>query len=340
MFRFANPEYLYLLLLLPLVWLLHFYGQWRKRRNLARLGRADILEPLMPDVSRYKPGVKFFLQQLTLLVLVFLVARPQMGAKLETVKRQGVEIMVAVDVSNSMLAQDVAPSRLENAKRILSKLLDELNDDKVGLIVFAGDAYVQLPITTDFISAKMFLSNISPAMVPSQGTVIGQAIRMAMNSFTPDKSADKAIIVLTDVENHEGDAVAMAKEAAQKGIKIDVVGVGSSKGAPIPMGNNGDFLKDRDGNVVITKLDEQMGQEIARAGEGIYVTADNTNGALRAVLAEVRKMKKSDVESKVYSAYDEQFPVLAWIALVLLLLDIFVLDTKNELMNRINFFDK
>ncbi|MCD7710018.1 MAG: VWA domain-containing protein [Porphyromonadaceae bacterium] len=340
MFRFANPEYLYLLLLLPLVWLLHFYGQWRKRRNLARLGRADILEPLMPDVSRYKPGVKFFLQQLALLVLVFLVARPQMGAKLETVKRQGVEIMVAVDVSNSMLAQDVAPSRLENAKRILSKLLDELNDDKVGLIVFAGDAYVQLPITTDFISAKMFLSNISPAMVPSQGTVIGQAIRMAMNSFTPDKSADKAIIVLTDVENHEGDAVAMAKEAAQKGIKIDVVGVGSSKGAPIPMGNNGDFLKDRDGNVVITKLDEQMGQEIARAGEGIYVTADNTNGALRAVLAEVRKMKKSDVESKVYSAYDEQFPVLAWIALVLLLLDIFVLDTKNELMKRINFFDK
>ncbi len=341
MFRFANPEYLYLLLLLPAVWILYFYGQWRNRRHMARMGRADVLQGLMPDVSRYKPGVKFFLQQLALLVLVFLVARPQMGAKLETVKRQGVEIMIALDVSNSMLAQDITPSRLERSKMMLSRLLDDLDDDKVGLIVFAGDAYVQLPITTDFVSAKMFLSNISPSMVPTQGTAIGSAIRLAMNSFTPDETADKAIIVITDGENHEDDAVAMAQEAAKRGIKVDVIGIGSPKGAPIPMNDQeGNFRKDRDGNVVITKLNEQMGQEIARAGEGLYVTADNTNGALRALLNEVEKMKKSEVESKVYSAYDEQFPLLAWIALALLLFDIFVLDTKNKLMKKVNFFDK
>ena len=314
MFRFANPEYLYLLLLLPVVWALYFYGVWRNRRNMARMGRADVLGGLMPDVSRYKPGAKFFLQQLALLVLVFLVARPQMGAKLEVVKRQGVEIMIALDVSNSMLAQDIAPSR---------------------------DAYMQLPITTDFVSAKMFLANISPSMVPTQGTAIGEAIRLAMNSFTPDESADKAIIVITDGENHEDDAVAMAKEAAKRGIKVDVIGIGSSQGSPIPMnGQDGNFRKDGSGNVVITKLNEQMGQEIARAGEGLYVTADNTNSALRALSNEMGKMKKSEIESKVYSEYDEQFPLLAWIALGLLLFDIFVLDTKNKLMKKINFFDK
>ena len=327
MFRFANPEYLYLLLLLPVVWVLYFYGVWRNRRNMARMGRADVLGGLMPDVSRYKPGAKFFLQQLALLVLVFLVARPQMGAKLEVVKRQGVEIMIALDVSKSML--------------LLSRLFDDLDEDKVGLIVFAGDAYMQLPITTDFVSAKMFLANISPSMVPTQGTAIGEAIRLAMNSFTPDESADKAIIVITDGENHEDDAVAMAKEAAKRGIKVDVIGIGSSQGSPIPMnGQDGNFRKDGSGNVVITKLNEQMGQEIARAGEGLYVTADNTNSALRALSNEMGKMKKSEIESKVYSEYDEQFPLLAWIALGLLLFDIFVLDTKNKLMKKINFFDK
>ena len=337
MFRFANPEYLYLLLLLPVVWVLYFYGVWRNRRNMARMGRADVLGGLMPDVSRYKPGAKFFLQQLALLVLVFLVARPQMGAKLEVVKRQGVEIMIALDVSNSMLAQDIAPSRLERSKMLLSRLFDDLDEDKVGLIVFAGDAYMQLPITTDFVSAKMFLANISPSMVPTQGTAIGEAIRLAMNSFTPDESADKAIIVITDGENHEDDAVAMAKEAAKRGIKVDVIGIGSSQGSPIPMnGQDGNFRKDGSGNVVITKLNEQMGQEIARAGEGLYVTADNTNSALRALSNEVGKMKKSEIESKVYSEYDEQFPLLAWIALGLLLFDIFVLDTKNKLMKKIN----
>ena len=340
MFRFANPEYFYFLLVLPLLWGIYFYGAWKNRRNLARMGRLEILEPLMPDVSHYKRGVKFFVQQLAVILLIVMIARPQIGSKIETVKRQGVEIMIALDVSNSMLAEDITPSRLERSKLMLAKLLDELDNDKVGLIVFAGDAYTQLPITTDFVSAKMFLSNISTEMVPTQGTAIGRAIDLAMKSFTPDESADKAIIVITDGENHEDDAVAAARAAAERGVKVDVIGIGLPQGAPIPMGRSGEFRKDRSGNVVITKLNEQMGQEIARAGGGLYVTADNTNAALRALISEVRKMKKSDVESKVYSAYNEQFMWFAAMALALLLLDIFVLDTKSKLMKRVNFFDK
>lgn len=340
MFRFANPEYFYFLLVLPLLWGIYFYGAWKNRRNLARMGRLEILEPLMPDVSHYKRGVKFFVQQLAVILLIVMIARPQIGSKIETVKRQGVEIMIALDVSNSMLAEDITPSRLERSKLMLAKLLDELDNDKVGLIVFAGDAYTQLPITTDFVSAKMFLSNISTEMVPTQGTAIGRAIDLAMKSFTPDESADKAIIVITDGENHEDDAVAAARAAAERGVKVDVIGIGLPQGAPIPMGRSGEFRKDRSGNVVITKLNEQMGQEIARAGGGLYVTADNTNAALRALISEVRKMKKSDVESKVYSAYNEQFMWFAAMALALLLLDVFVLDTKSKLMKRVNFFDK
>lgn len=339
MFRFAQPQYLYLLLIVPLMWAIYFYSVYRNRKNMAKYGNPQILQSLAPDVSKYKPGTKFFLQQLALIVMIFIIARPQMGAKIETVKKQGVEIIIALDVSNSMLARDIAPSRLDKAKQMLSKLIDQLDNDKVGLIVFAGDAYTQLPITSDFVSAKMFLSTISPDMVPTQGTAIGRAIALAMNSFTPDQSADKAIIVITDAENHEDDAVQMAKEAAQKGIMVDVIGIGSEQGAPIPIGGNDSNLrKDNQGNVVITKLNAQLGRDIAKAGDGIYISADNTGSALRALTAEVKKMKKSDIESKVYSEYDEQFQGLAWIVLILLLLDIFILDRKNKLMKKVNFF--
>lgn len=339
MFRFAQPQYLYLLLIVPLMWAIYFYSVYRNRKNMAKYGNPQILQSLAPDVSKYKPGTKFFFQQLALIIMIFIIARPQMGAKIETVKKQGVEIIIALDVSNSMLARDIAPSRLDKAKQMLSKLIDQLDNDKVGLIVFAGDAYTQLPITSDFVSAKMFLSTISPDMVPTQGTAIGRAIALAMNSFTPDQSADKAIIVITDAENHEDDAVQMAKEAAQKGIMVDVIGIGSEQGAPIPIGGNDTNLrKDNQGNVVITKLNAQLGRDIAKAGDGIYISADNTGSALRALTAEVKKMKKSDIESKVYSEYDEQFQGLAWIVLLLLLLDIFILDRKNKLMKKVNFF--
>ena len=309
MFRFANPQYLYLLIIVPLIWGLYLYGEYRRRRNLKKFGKEDVLSPLMPDISRYRPGLKFFLLQLAFILLILVIARPQMGSKLETVKKQGVEIEIVLDVSNSMMARDVSPSRLDKAKMMLSKLVDELSNDKIGLIVFAGDAYTQLPITSDFVSAKMFLSSIDTKMVPSQGTAIGRAINLAANSFTQDESADKAIIVITDAENHEDDAVGAAKEAASRGIRVDVVGIGTPSGSPIPInGSTSNFYKDKDGNVVITKLNESLGQEIAQAGSGIYVSADNTNRALRALTAEVRKMKKSDVESKVYSGKAKSIP--------------------------------
>lgn len=339
MFRFAQPQYLYLLFLVPVIWGIYLYSLYRNRKNVARYGNPHTLAALTPDVSKYKPGVKFFIQQLALVILVFIIARPQMGAKVETVKKQGVEIVIALDVSNSMLAKDIAPSRLEKAKQILSKLIDELDNDKVGLIVFAGDAYTQLPITSDFVSAKMFLSAISPEMVPTQGTAVGRAINLAVNSFTPDQSADKAIILITDAENHEDDAAGAAAAAAKKGIAVDVIGIGTEQGAPIPVsGNDANLRKDNQGNVVITKLNTLLGREIAQAGGGIYISADNTGSALRALTAEVRKMKKSDIESKIYSEYDEQFQGLAWIVLILLLFDIFILDRKNKYMKNIDFF--
>ena len=329
MFRFAQPEYLYLLIIVPILWGLFIYGRYRSRRNLAKYGNPSVLAPLMTDVSKYKPWIKFIIQQLAFIVIVFMLARPQFGSKLETVKKQGVEIMIALDVSNSMMAKDIAPNRLEKAKMMLSKLVDELDNDKIGLIVFAGDAYTQLPITSDFVSAKMFLNTINPNMVPTQGTAIGRAISTAMNSFTPNEGVD----------NHEDDAVQMAKAAAEKNIKVDVIGIGSLEGVPIPTGNSeNNFIKDRDGNVVISKLNESLGQEIAKAGTGIYVRADNTNSALRALTSEVKKMKKADIESKVYSQYDEQFQGLAWIALLLLIVDVFLVDRKNSWLKKITFF--
>ncbi len=341
MFRFAQPLFLYLLLLVPVLWGLYLYARYRRRKNLQLFGNPAFMAMLAPDVSRWRPLVKMIFQTLAFIVIVFMLARPQFGSKLETVKKNGIEVMVALDVSNSMLARDINPTRLDKAKMMLSKLVDELDNDKVGLIVFAGDAYTQLPITTDYVSAKMFLSSINPQMVPTQGTAIGRAISTAMNSFSPDSQADKAIIVITDGENHEDNAVQVAQEAAARGIKVDVIGIGSPQGAPIPVGNSdNNFIKDSEGNVVITKLNEAMAQEIARAGEGVYVRADNTNGALRALLKEVNSMKKSELDSRVYSEYNEQFPGLAWIALILLLIDAFVLDRKNGIVSRINFFTK
>ena len=341
MFRFAQPVFLYLLLLLPIMWGMFLYARHRRRRNLATFGNVAYLPELASQVSRWRPWVKMTLQSLAFLVLVFILARPQFGSKLETVKTEGVEIMIALDVSNSMLARDINPSRLDKAKMMLSKLVDDLENDKVGLVVFAGDAYTQLPITTDYVSAKMFLNTINPQMVPTQGTAIGQAIKTTMNSFSPESTAEQAIIVITDGENHEDDAVEAAKVAVQRGIKVSVVGIGSTKGAPIPIaGSTNNFVKDNEGKIVITKLNEAMAQEVAKAGEGIYVRADNTNGALQALINEVRTMKSAEFERKTYSEYNEQFPGLAWIALLLLLLDAFLLDRKYGWLSSINFFTK
>jgi Ca-activated chloride channel family protein len=282
--------------------------------------------------------MKYFLLLAAITAVIFVIAGPQFGSKLETVKRQGVEVMVCLDISNSMLAEDIAPNRLAKAKQMLKQLTDGLKNDKMGLIVFAGDAFTQLPITSDFISAKMFLESINPSMVSSQGTAIGSAIDLAMRSFSPDENAGKAIVVITDGENHEGNAVEAASNAAAKGVKISVVGIGLPKGAPIPVGNN-DYMKDEAGNVVVTQMNETMCKEIAQAGQGMYVRADNTNSALKALESELGKMAKSEVESQVYSEYDEQFPTLAWLALIILVAEFFILERKNRLFKNVKLFE-
>ena len=337
MFRFAHPEYLYLLLTLPVLLILYVFIVRAGKKAIKRYGSPSLIATLMPEASFKRRSVKFFFLFIAATVLIFIIAGPQFGSKLETVKRQGIEVIVCLDISNSMLAQDITPNRLEKAKQMLSRLTDDLNNDKIGLIVFAGDAFTQIPITSDYISAKMFLSSINPSIVSTQGTAIGAAINRAMNAFTPDESVGKAIILITDGENHEDDAVGAAANAADKGVKVNIIGIGTPQGAPIPIGNN-QYLKDNAGNVVTTQLNEAMCQEIAQAGRGMYVRADNTNNALRALQAELSKMSKSEVESQVYSEYDEQFPTLAWIVLALLLIEFITSERKNRLFRNVKLF--
>ena len=316
MFRFEEPAYLYLLLLLPLLAAFYLYSNYRKRKAIRKFGDPVLMAQLMPDVSKYRPDIKFWLLFTAIGLFAVLLARPQFGSKLETVKRKGVEVMIALDISNSMLAQDVQPSRLEKAKRLISKLVDGMENDKVGMIVFAGDAFTQLPITSDYISAKMFLESISPSLISKQGTAIGAAINLAARSFTPQEGVGRAIVVITDGENHEGGA----------------------DGAPIPIEGSNDFRRDREGNVIVTRLNEAMCQEIAKEGNGIYVRVDNSNSAQKAINQEINKMAKSDVESKVYTDYNEQFQVIAWMILLLLLVEMLILDRKNPLFKNIRLF--
>lgn len=338
MFRFAHPEFLYLFFVLPALLMFYVYTRRLRRRAIKRYGNPELLFELMPEVSPKRHHLKFWLLLGAIAMVIVVMVGPQFGSKLETVKRQGVEIMVCLDVSNSMLAEDVKPNRLAKAKQMLSRLTDDFTEDKVGLIVFAGDAFTQLPITSDYVSAKMFLSSINPSMVSTQGTAIGAAINLAMRSFTPSETSDKTIILITDGENHEDNAVEVATVAAEKGIHVNIVGMGDPKGSPIPIDGDNDYLKDRNGNVVITKLNEEMCQKIAAAGEGIYVRADNTNSALRALQKEIDKMNKSDLDSKVYSEYDERFQVFAWMALILLITDFMILDRKNRMFKKVSLF--
>ena len=339
MFRFAHPEYLFLLLLIPLLLGVFIYTTIQKRRNIVKFGNPDLLAQLMPNVSKIRPQVKFYFQLTAVFLLAIVLAQPQFGEKVEKEKRKGIEVMVALDVSNSMLAQDVLPSRLENAKQVLSKLVDDMNDDKVGLVVFAGDAYTQLPITVDYVSAKMFLSSISPQLVPRQGTAIGSALDLAIKSFGTKSNVGRSIILITDGENHEDDAVGAAKLAAENNIIVNVVGMGKSDGAPIPVPGTMSFWKDKDGNVVVSKLNEQMCKEIAIAGKGVYVHADNSNSAYRVINKELDKLAKSEIKSSVFSEYNEQFQSFALFALLFLIIDFFIFDRKNKRLSKIKIFD-
>lgn len=338
--KFANPEFFYLFILLAVLLAVYIYSNYKRAKNLKAYGEYRLVEKLMPDVSFVRPAIKFWLSFIALALLIVVLARPQFGSKKESVTRQGIETVIALDISNSMLAEDIAPNRLEKAKNIISKLIDKLENDKVGLIVFAGDAFVQLPITNDFVSAKMFLESITPSLISRQGTDIGAAINMAMKSFTPNEEVGKAIIVITDGENHEGGAEEAAKTATEKGMTVYMLGVGTADGAPIPTGKANEFRKDKSGNVVMTKLNEQMGQQIAKAGGGAYIRVDNTNNAQKLLLKELDKLSKDEVTTEVYSDYNDQFEFIAWVVLFLLLLDVLLLPGKSRLTRKFKLFDE
>ena len=339
MFRFANIEMLWWLITIPVFVVAYVICTKRKQRQLTAFGDPELMAQLMPDASKSRPIWKFTLLIVALILLIIAVARPQYGQQEKTIKRQGIEVMVALDVSNSMLAEDVAPNRLDRAKQILSKMIDNMVDDKVGLVVFAGDAFTQLPITCDYVSAKMFLNTITPNLIPTQGTAIGAALQTAITSFGPQESdAGRAIILITDGENHEDDAIAAAEKANELGIQVFVIGIGKPEGAPIPKPGTNDYFKDRAGQVVVSRLNEDMCKKIALAGNGIYVRCDNTNTAMRALQQELDRVATTELETTIYADYNEQYQSFVLIALLLLMIEFFVLSRKNHRLARMDLF--
>ena len=339
MFRFANIEMLWWLIAIPVFVIAYIVMTKRKERQLKAFGDPELMAQLMPDASKSRPIWKFCLMLVALVLLIVAAARPQFGQKENTIKRQGIEVMVALDISNSMLAEDVAPNRLDRAKQMLSKMIDNMVDDKVGLVVFAGEAFTQLPITCDYVSAKMFLNTITPNLIQTQGTAIGTALQTAITSFgSPESEAGRAIILITDGENHEDDAIAAAKKAHELGIKVFVIGIGKPEGAPIPKPGTNDYFKDRQGQVVVSKLNEEMCQQIAQAGSGVYVRCDNTNTAMRALQQELDHIATSELESTVYADYNEQYQSFALITLFLLMIELFIMSRKNHRLTRMDLF--
>jgi len=340
MFRFGNPYAFYLLLIIPAIMLLFIWIRYLRNKNLSHLASKHLISQLMPDVSIVRPNLKFVILNLALFFLIVGLARPQFGKKVKQVKRKGMEIVIAIDVSNSMNANDIQPSRLTRAKQSISQLIDKLNNDRIGLIVFAGEAYNQMPVTTDYVSAKMFLSNINTGMVPVQGTSLSAAIDMGILSFTGDEKMKKSLIIITDGESHEDEPIEKAKEAAAKGIHVFTIGVGSTQGVPIPDGRGfNSFKTDRDGNVVVTKLNEEILKELAMIGNGAYVRASSSNFGLNIILDEIEKMEKKEYEAKIYTDFDEQYRLFYFIALLLLIIDLVILEKKNKWLSGIKLFE-
>ncbi|MBO4821731.1 MAG: VWA domain-containing protein [Prevotella sp.] len=339
MFRFENPIYLYFLLVIPVMWMIRLLSDRHRARRVRKFGDPQLVNEMMEDMSSKRPKVKFWLLMAALALLIVALARPQMGSKISREKRQGIEAIICMDISNSMMATDVAPSRLAKSKLLVENMVEKFENDKVGLVVYAGDAFVQLPITSDYVSAKMFMHGITPDLIASQGTDIAQAINLAMLSFTPDDKVGKAIILITDGEDHEGKALEMAKAAKEKGMRIFILGVGTEKGSPIKM-PDGQNLTDNKGETVISRLNEQMCRDIAKAGSGTYIHVDNTSQAQQKLEDEISKMQKGETETVIYSEYDEQFQAVALLALLLLIIETIVRESINPRLKNLRIFKR
>ncbi len=332
MLQFAQIEYLSLILIIPFLFLFFALSRRGRRKRVEKFGNRDIVESLMPRVSKSRGWIKLSIFSLAIFFFAIGLARPQIGAKLKEVDTKGVEIMIALDVSNSMLAEDYSPNRLERAKLAISRLVDKLKNDRIGLIVFAGQAYVQLPITTDYVSAKIFLNSINTGTVPVQGTALSDAINTGIKGFSQESKNSRVIILITDGENHEDDPVEAAKTANKMGVNVYTLGIGSEEGKPIPM-PDGQLLKDKEGNIVVTKLDEQTLVKIAEAGGGVYVRAGNNDFGLDAIVDKIHNMDKQSYKSVVFEDFNEQYMYFFGIALFFLILDFFILNRRGK-----NFF--
>lgn len=334
MINFAAAQYLLLLLLIPVFFFIQAFVMYFRKRRIKAFGDPELVDRIMPSYSKAKVWLRLSLFSIGFFFFVIGLSRPQIGAKLKEHETKGAEIMIALDVSNSMLAEDYSPNRLERAKLAISRLVDKLRDDRIGLIVFAGNAYVQLPITTDYVSAKMFLNTISTETVPVQGTSLSEAIRTAARSFSAQSEKSRAIIVITDGEDHEDDPIPAVKDAVEMGARVFTIGVGSPEGKPIPM--NGELLKDKDGNIVVTKLDEDILKKIATEGNGVYVRAGNTEFGLNPVIDNIKKMDSEKYTSIVFEEYDEQFMYFLAIAFFFFVLEMLIGDrkAKKHLFNR------
>lgn len=330
--KFATPEYLYLLLLIPLAIVLYCIACYRRKKNIKRYGDPELTAKLIPAYSKMRSRLLFWIPLLAMALVIFALARPRYGKGKTTITTRGVEMVVALDISNSMLADDIYPNRLEKAKRLIKRLAEQLKGNKIALVVFAGDAYVQLPITDDFISIEMFLESISTKLVSRQGTDVGAAINLASRCFTPNEKIGKAIVLITDGENHEGGAEEAARKASESGKKVFILGIGTTKGGRIKM-SDGNFLRDRSGQVVVSKLNEEMAMKIAEAGNGMYLQVDNTNNAQKILSDQLDKMNQDETTTEMYTGYNELFIYPIALAFLLLFLDLAIVaiaDIKSR----------
>ena len=336
MFRFANTEYLYLLLLLPIMAVVFELMLSKRRKSLARFASAGAVMRLAPDMSIAKLRWKFWIFVVAVALVIVAVARPQAGSKLREVEREGVEIMVAIDVSNSMLASDFSPNRLERTKYAVSRVIEGLSEERIGVVVFAGDAYVQLPITSDYLTARNFVERISPTQVTKQGTAIGAAIDLATSAFSSDSEGSRVVVLVTDGENHEDDALAAAERAAEKGVQVYTIGIGTPEGAPINIGD--DFVRDDKGEIVVSKLDETTLQKIAATTGGAYIRATAASVGVQEIVDKINRTEKSKFKTEIFEEYDEKFHIPLVAALVLLLVELVILPRRNRVLARFNLF--
>jgi Ca-activated chloride channel family protein len=341
--KFERPEYLYGLLIIPFLILVYFFLGIIQKKTFLKYASEEFMSVLLPLRSVIRNWIKFGFLMLAIAALLLGIANLQSGAKMEEVKRKGIDIFIAIDVSNSMMAEDIAPNRLDRSKQAILKLIDKLEGDRIGIIVFAGKAYIQLPITTDYAAARLFLSTINTEIVASQGTAIGDAIEIAMKSFdqTP---RNKAIIIISDGEDHEENALEMAKKSAEAGINVFTIGMGLAEGAPIPLyneyGKQTGFRKDRDGNTIVTKLNESMLQQIAQAGKGTYVRANNTRSGLETIFADINKLEKSEIDSKIFTDYENRFQWFIALAIAFLIAELLITSRKHQWESKINLWKK